>query len=192
MRPFTGYQASRPSPLALHQNSEATHGPVKLIRNPHIHPAESCGEPSKRRKHSLNSSSNSCQRFCVMDAPEICQLPGLVVVSEFLAAVQASDVSSSAIKRSASGQVGGDRLAQRHRRALMLMAADKNKTKQCPQKEPRLQDHIPPRLCTAQRWIRFEQASRWRTIQNECPLDSLCSGHFFLRLRLHVSASRGC
>jgi hypothetical protein len=129
---FTGYQASRLSPLVLHHNSKAVHGPVELIRNPHIQPAGSCGETSKRRKESSNSSSNSCQCFCVMDAPEICQAPGLVVVSEFLTAVQASDVSSSAIERSASGQVGGDRLAQRHRRTLMLMAADKSKTKQCP------------------------------------------------------------
>jgi len=35
-----------------------------------------------------------------MDAPEIYQSPGLVVVSEFLTAIQASDVASSAIDRS--------------------------------------------------------------------------------------------
>jgi hypothetical protein len=38
-----------------------------------------------------------------MDAPEIYQSPGLVVVSEFLTAIQASDVGSTAADISARG-----------------------------------------------------------------------------------------
>ena len=102
--PFTGNQALRLSPLALRKNSEAVHGPDKLTRrNPHIQPAEPCSETSKRRKESTNFPTDSGPCFCVMDAPEIYQSPGLVVVSEFLTAIQASDVSSSATDRSASG-----------------------------------------------------------------------------------------
>ena len=102
--PFTGNQASKCALLALRQNSEAVHGPEKLThRNPHIQPANACSDTSKRRKESIKSPTNSCQCFCVMDAPEIYQLPGLVVVGEFLTAIQASDVGSSGIGRSASG-----------------------------------------------------------------------------------------
>jgi hypothetical protein len=79
-----------------------------------------------------------------MDAPEIYQPSGLVVVSELLTAIQASDVGPSAIDRSASLKVGWDRLA--YRRTLMQMGTDKNKTKQSPQKERGPEDHTPPRL----------------------------------------------
>jgi hypothetical protein len=72
----------------------------------------------------------------------------------------------------------------------MPMGTEKNKTKQCPQKQERdTEDHTPPRLRTKERPVRFEQTSRFRAIQNYRPVDSICSGHFFLRLRLHVSAS---
>jgi hypothetical protein len=74
----------------------------------------------------------------------------------------------------------------------MPMATDKNKAKQCPQKERGPQDHTPPRLRTAQRCFRFELVSRCWTIQNDSPLDSRCYCHFFLRLRLYGSTSRGC
>jgi hypothetical protein len=63
----------------------------------------------------------------------------------------------------------------------MPMGADKNKTEQCPQKERAPEDHTPPRLRTE------ERSSRFRAIQNYIPLDSTCSDHFFLRLKLHVS-----
>lgn len=62
----------------------------------------------------------------------------------------------------------------------MPMATDKNKTKQCPEKERGPQDHTPPRFCTAQRCFRFELASRCRRVQHDGPFDSICSGHFFL------------
>jgi len=67
-----------------------------------------CSETSKRRKEFNNFPSNSCQCFCVMHAPEIYQPSGLVVVSELLTAIQASDVGPSAIDRSASVKVGSD------------------------------------------------------------------------------------
>jgi len=90
--------------LALRQNSEAVQGPDDVTRrNPHIHPADPCNETSKKRKESNNSPTNCCQCFCVMDAPEIYQLSGLVVVSEFSTAIQASDVGFSAMDRSPSG-----------------------------------------------------------------------------------------
>jgi len=93
--------------LPLHQNSEAVQGPEKLThRDPHIQPADPCNETAKGREESANSPTNSCPCFCVMDAPEIGQSPGLAVESEFLTAIQASDVGSSAINRSASGQIG--------------------------------------------------------------------------------------
>jgi hypothetical protein len=99
----TGNQASRRSLVALRQNSEAVHGLDKLThRNPHIQPADPYSETSKGRKESINSPTNSCQCLCVMDAPEIYYSPGLVVVSEFLTAIQASNVRSSAIDRSVS------------------------------------------------------------------------------------------
>jgi hypothetical protein len=47
----------------------------------------SCSETSERRKEFLKSPTNSCQCFCVMDAPEIYQASGPVVVSEFLTAI---------------------------------------------------------------------------------------------------------
>src|ERR1700730_2603191 len=100
--PFTGNQASRLSLLALHESSEAVQGPDKLThRNPHIQSADPCSETSKNRKDSSNAPTNSCQCFCVMDAPEIYQPPGLVVVSEFLTAIHASDVGCSARNTSA-------------------------------------------------------------------------------------------
>jgi hypothetical protein len=75
----------------------------------------------------------------------------------------------------------------------MQMGTDKNKTKQRPEKEEwGPEDYAPPRLRTEERSFRFEQASRCRATQNYRPLDSICSGYFFLRLRLHVSASIGC
>src|SRR5260370_30783581 len=82
-RPLTGNRASRLSPLALRQNSEALHGPDKLThRNSQIQPAEPCSQTSKRRKESLNSPANSCPCFCVLDAPEINQSAGRVVLIE--------------------------------------------------------------------------------------------------------------
>jgi hypothetical protein len=90
--------------LALRQNSEAVQGPDNLTHvNPHIQPANPGNETSKRGKETNNASTNFCQRFCVMDAPEIYQSPALVVVSEFLTAVQTSDVGFSAMNRSVSG-----------------------------------------------------------------------------------------
>ncbi|PYX67638.1 MAG: hypothetical protein DMG78_27255 [Acidobacteria bacterium] len=90
--------------MALRQNSEAMRGPDKLThRNPHIQPADPCSETSKRRKEFINYPTNSRQYFCVIGAPEIYELPGLVVVNEFLTAIQANDVGSSAMDRSASG-----------------------------------------------------------------------------------------
>jgi len=95
--------------MALRQNSEGVHGHGKLTyRNFHIQPGGPSSEASNRRKESINSPTNSCQCFCVTDAPEIDQSPGLVVVSESLTAIQASDVGSPAIDRSVSGQAGWD------------------------------------------------------------------------------------
>jgi hypothetical protein len=95
--------------LALRQNPETLHGPDRLThRNPHIQLAGLWSEASKRRKKSVNSPASSCQYFCVAQAPEIDQSPGLMVVSKFLTAIQASDVGSSSIDRSASGQVEWD------------------------------------------------------------------------------------
>jgi len=96
-------QSSRLGLLALRQDSETVQEPDNLRhRNPHIQPANSCNETSKRGKETNNASTNFCQRFCVMDAPEIYQSPALVVVSEFLTAIQASDVGFSAMNRSVS------------------------------------------------------------------------------------------
>jgi hypothetical protein len=72
------------------------------------------------------------------------------------------------------------------------MKTDKNKTKQCPQKERDREDHIPPRLCTEVRPLGFELTTRCRAIQDYRPLDSVCSGHLFLRLRLHMNTTAGC
>ena len=179
--------------MALRQNFEAVHGPDKLTsRNPYIQPADPCSETSKRRKESSNFPTNSCQCFCVTDAPEIHQSSGLVVVNEFLTAIQASDVRSPAIDRWASGLVGWDRLSHCYRRALMPVGTDKNKTQQRAQKERGPEDQNPPRLRTEERSLRLEEISSWRAIQNYRPLDSICPSHFFLRLRLHVSISRKC
>ena len=71
----------------------------------------------------------------------------------------------------------------------MPMETDKNKAKKCPQEERRPEDHIPPRLHTVGRPFRFALTSRCRAIQDDRSLDSICSGHFFLRLRLHATAS---
>ncbi len=68
----------------------------------------------------------------------------------------------------------------------MPMGTNKNKTKQCPYEERGAEDHTPPGLRTEGRSFRFEQTSRCRAIQNYRPLDSISSGHFLLRLRLHV------
>jgi len=64
----------------------------------------------------------------------------------------------------------------------MPMETDKNKTKHCPYKERDPEDHRPPRLRTEERSFRLELTSRCRTIQNDGPLDSVSSSHFFLRL----------
>jgi hypothetical protein len=94
--------------VAFRQDSEAVHGFGKLThRIPHVQ-ADPCSETSKRRKESSNSPANSCQCLCVMDAPEIHHAAGPVVVSEFLTAIQASDVASAPIDRPASGKVGWD------------------------------------------------------------------------------------
>ena len=82
----------------------------------------------------MDSSTNSCQRFRVMDTPEIKQVTRHVVVSEFLTAIQASDVGSPAVDSPAFGSVGRDRLAQCDRRTFMAMRTDKNKAKQRSQK----------------------------------------------------------
>src|ERR1700719_3343172 len=100
MGPLAGNRASIFGVLVLRQNSEAVHGTDKLLqRNPQIQPAEPCSETSSRRKESMHSPTNTCQSFWVMDAPEIHHLPGLVVVSEFVTAIQASDVAAPAIDR---------------------------------------------------------------------------------------------
>jgi hypothetical protein len=72
------------------------------------------------------------------------------------------------------------------------MKTDKNETKQCPQKERYREDHIPPRLRTGERLLGFELTTRCRAIKDDRPLDSVCSGHLFLRLRLHVNTTAGC
>jgi|GraSoiStandDraft_53_1057289.scaffolds.fasta_scaffold1554685_2 hypothetical protein len=74
----------------------------------------------------------------------------------------------------------------------MPMGTDKNKTEQCPYKERGPEDHTPPQLRTEERSLRFEQTSLCRAIQNYRPVDSIHSGQFFLRLRLHVSTTTGC
>jgi hypothetical protein len=121
--------------LALRHNPESVHGLDKLTdRIPHVQ-ADPRSETSKRRKESRNSPANSCQCFSVVNAPEIYQSAGQVVVSKFLTAIQASDVGSSAIDRPASGKVGWAGLAQCYGRTLVLMKTDKNKTKERAQKE---------------------------------------------------------
>jgi hypothetical protein len=91
------------SRLALRQHSEAVHRFDKFThRIPNVKTAAPCRETSKRRKEFIYPPAKSCQSFCVMDAPEIHQAPGLVVVSEFLTAIQANDVSFPAKDRSAS------------------------------------------------------------------------------------------
>ena len=74
----------------------------------------------------------------------------------------------------------------------MPMTTNKNKTKQCPQEGRDPPDHTPPRFRTGEQSFRFQLASRRRAIQKYSPLDSVYLGHFFPRLRLHVSASTGC
>jgi hypothetical protein len=64
----------------------------------------------------------------------------------------------------------------------MSMQTDENKTKHCPYKERDPEDHRPPRLPTEERSFRLELTSRCGAIQNDRPLDSVTSGHFFLRL----------
>ena len=133
-RPRQSSSANRSSRfilVAFGQNSEAVHGPRQLIhRNPHLQPAEPRSKASKRRKEFIDSPANSCQCFCVMDAPEIYQPPGLMVVSKFLTAVQASDVGFPAMDGSAVGDVRWNCLAQCYRGTLMPMRTDKDKTKQ--------------------------------------------------------------
>ena len=65
--------------------------------------SDTCSEVSKRRKKSVKFSPKSCQRFRVMDTPEIHELSGLRIESEALTAVQARDVGSSAIEGPVSG-----------------------------------------------------------------------------------------
>lgn len=190
---MTGNLALRLALVALRQNTEAVQGPETLTyRNLHLPPADPCGQTSERSKESMSSPTNSCQRFCVMDAPEIHQATGPVVVSEFLTAIQASDVGSSAIDSSAFGQVGRDGLAQGYRRTFMPMRTDKNKAKQRSQKERNREEHIPPWLRREARLFLFELTSRRRAIKNDGSCDPNCSGHFFVRLRSHVIASTGC
>ena len=145
---FPGPHANRASRLSVmtpRQNSGALRGPGKLTyRNSHIQPAHPCSEIWERRKEFTNFPTNCCQCFCVTDAPEIYHSPGLVVVREFLTAIQASDVGSSAIDRPASWQVGRDRLAHCYRRALVPMGAGINQADQCPEKKRDTEDHIPP------------------------------------------------
>src|SRR5580658_2339721 len=101
---FTANLASGLALLAFRQNSEAVHGPDTLThRGPPIQLAAPCSETSEGRKESLKSPTNSRKCFRVMDAPEIYQVAGPVVVSEFLTAIQTSDVASSPTHRSASG-----------------------------------------------------------------------------------------
>ena len=89
------------------QNCEAVDGSDKLVhRNSHMQRSDTCSEVSKRRNKFVEFSTKSCQRFRVMDTPEIHELPGLRVVSEALTAVQARDVGSSAIEGRVSGQPG--------------------------------------------------------------------------------------
>jgi hypothetical protein len=103
LKHLTRSLAPRLSHLALRQNSEAVHRFDKFThRIPNVKTADPCRETSKRRKEFIYPPANSCQSFCVMDAPEIYQAPGLVVVSEFLTAIQANDVSFSAKDGSAS------------------------------------------------------------------------------------------
>jgi len=191
--PFAGNLATSLGPLALRQNSEVVHGLDKLThRSPHIQLAKTCGEASKRRKEFSNSPAHSCQCFCVMDAPEIYQSPGLVVVSELLTAIEANQVGFSAKYKSGPRYLGWHGLAQRYRRTPMPMGTYKDKTQQCPYKERYPQDHIPPRFRSGKRSFRSELAFRCRTIQNYRPVDSVRAGHFFLLLRLHGSTTSGC
>jgi hypothetical protein len=74
----------------------------------------------------------------------------------------------------------------------MPMMTDENKTKQCAQKERDREDHIPPRLRTENRRLGFELTSCCRAIQDDRPLDPVCSGHFFLQLRSHANTSARC
>jgi hypothetical protein len=100
---ITGNLALRLTLMARRQNSEGVQGPGTLThRNLRIQPADPRSKTSKRRKESINSPTNSCQCFCVMDTPEIYEVAGPVVVSEFLTAIQASDVGP-AMDGSASG-----------------------------------------------------------------------------------------
>jgi hypothetical protein len=74
----------------------------------------------------------------------------------------------------------------------MPVGAEKNETKQCPYKQWSAEDHTPPRLGTEERSFRFEQISRFFSIQNYGPVDSIRLSQFFLRLRLHVSTRTRC
>jgi hypothetical protein len=74
--------------VALRQNSGALHGPDNLgPRSPEIQFAGPCSESSHRRKEFTKFPANHRKCFCVVNAPEIHDSPGLVVVSEFLAAI---------------------------------------------------------------------------------------------------------
>ena len=99
--------------LRASQSYDAEHVPGKPAhRNRHIQRVHPWSELSKRQKEPINSPANSGQRFGVTHAPEIYQSPGLGVVSESFAAVQASDVGFSAIGRWASGSSRRNCLAQ--------------------------------------------------------------------------------
>ena len=103
LKHFTHSLVPRLSRFVLHQNCEAVHRFDKFThRIPNVKTAEPCRETSERRKEFINSPANSRQSFWVMDAPEIYQAPGFVVISEFLTAIQANDVSFSAKTSSAS------------------------------------------------------------------------------------------
>ena len=62
----------------------------------------------------------------------------------------------------------------------MPMATEKNKTKQCPQKEGERDDDVPPGPRTRSRSFFDGQTSRFQAIQNYFSADSIRSGHFFL------------
>ena len=92
--------------MVLGRNSEAVNGRDKFTpRNPQMKLADACSENSKRRKEFTDFPTNSRKCFGVMDAPKIHHSSGLVVVSEFLAAIEASDVGSTA-KAGSARQVG--------------------------------------------------------------------------------------
>jgi hypothetical protein len=188
----TGNLASRLGPVALHHRSQVVHRSANCAqRNPYIQPAQPRRESSNWRKEFCYFPSNSGPRLNVVDAPVIDQPSGIVVVGEFLPAIQASNIGSRAVVGSAR-QVRGHALAQCYRRAFVPMVTRNSKTHQRPEKQRDSEDHAPPRLRSRRRALRFQHSSRRRAIQNDRSLDPVCPSHFFLPLILHVRASTGC